>query len=53
MPVVFALAQWSNEHHAAAAPIKLSHADCDQPVTIKAECSKGHTVELEQLTVSA
>ena len=50
---VSALAQWSNEHHAAAAPIKLSHADCDAPVTIKAECSEGHTVDMDQLTVSS
>ncbi|MGC4944022.1 winged helix-turn-helix transcriptional regulator [Kribbella sp. DT2] len=53
MPVVFALAQWSNEHHVAAAPIELSHAGCGAPVTIKAECGEGHTVEMEQLTVSS
>ncbi|MEV6286001.1 helix-turn-helix domain-containing protein [Kribbella sp. NPDC051770] len=53
MPVVFALAQWSNEHQAAAAPIKLSHSGCDAPVTIKAECSEGHAVEMDQLIVTS
>jgi DNA-binding HxlR family transcriptional regulator len=52
MPVVFALAQWSNEYQAKSSPIGLSHAGCDAPVTIKAECSHGHTVEPDQLIVS-
>jgi DNA-binding HxlR family transcriptional regulator len=50
MPVVFALAQWGNEHQTAA-PIRLSHSECDAPVTIKAVCSAGHAVAMDQLIV--
>jgi DNA-binding HxlR family transcriptional regulator len=52
IPVVFALAQWSNEHQPGSSPINLSHADCDAKVTIKAECSNGHTVGPDELIVS-
>ncbi|GAA1560558.1 helix-turn-helix domain-containing protein [Kribbella lupini] len=53
MPVVFGLAQWSNRHQPAAQTITLSHDDCGKPVEIVAECTDGHHLAVDQLTVTA
>lgn len=53
MPAIFALLQWGNRHAPPPYPPVLHHDGCGEPVTIAARCAAGHTVDADEITVTA
>jgi DNA-binding HxlR family transcriptional regulator len=54
LPIALALLQWGDKYLAGPAgpPLRLTHIDCGQPISVQVECAAGHEVPADEISVS-
>lgn len=54
LPIALALLQWGDDYLAGPAgpPLRLTHVDCGEPISVHVRCAGGHEVPAEQISVS-
>jgi DNA-binding HxlR family transcriptional regulator len=54
LPIALALLQWGDKYLAGppGPPLRLTHIDCGEPISVAVECAAGHDVPAEEISVS-